>query len=203
MIGSPERSWKSGFLCPRYGNRALEVALDSIGQMLPADVISLYRALVAADSPVWLMGGWGVDALLGRQTRPHHDLDLLVDRANLERLRLCLMELGFTLKYTWDDEVRWIRDDTWSSPLEQPSAFVCGHNDGREVDVHVVRQSDDGSVELLWNVPYAFTAQALGATGVVDGEKVRCLSREIQRQAHTGYALPAHHLQDLHLLDEE
>jgi lincosamide nucleotidyltransferase A/C/D/E len=168
--------------------------------MLVVDVISLYRAFEAADAPVWLMGGWGIDALVGRQTRAHHDLDVLVDVANLERLRLCLIDRGFALAYTWDDEVRWIRHDAWSSPLEQPSAFVYRHSDGREVDVHVVRQSNAEDVEMLWNVPYAFTAVGLCATGEIDGQNVRCLSREIQLRAHTGYALPAHHLQDLELL---
>jgi lincosamide nucleotidyltransferase A/C/D/E len=148
--------------------------------VLAADAISLYRALGAAGAPVWLIGGWGVDALVGRQTRRHHDLDLLVDVADLERIRLCLVDLGFVLKYTWDDEVRWIRHDAWSSPLEQPSAFVYGHADGREVDVHVVRQFNDGDVEMLWNVPYAFTAVGLHAKGVIDGQSVRCLSRELQ-----------------------
>lgn len=170
--------------------------------MLATDVIALYRAFDAAGAPVWLMGGWGVDALLGRQTRPHHDLDVLVDVSNVERLRRCLIDLGFALRYTWDDEVRWVRDDVWSSPLEQPSAFVYGHDDGREVDVHLVRESVDGTVEMLWNVPYAFTAAGLSATGVVDGHVVRCLSREMQKKAHTGYELPAHHLEDVRLLDE-
>lgn len=170
--------------------------------MLTTDVTSLYRAFMAADAPVWLMGGWGVDALLDRQTRPHNDLDVLVDVSNLERLRRCLIDLDFTFKYAWDDEVRWVRDDAWSSPLEQPSAFVYAHPDGREVDVHVVRGSPDGSVETLWNVPYAFTPSGLSATGVVDGHEVRCLSQQMQVQAHTGYALPAHHAQDLRLLAE-
>ena len=63
--------------------------------MLTTDVTSLYRAFMAADAPVWLMGGWGVDALLDRQTRPHNDLDVLVDVSNLERLRRCLIDLDF------------------------------------------------------------------------------------------------------------
>jgi lincosamide nucleotidyltransferase A/C/D/E len=167
-----------------------------------ADVVSLYRALFDADAPVWLMGGWGIDALAGHQTRPHHDVDLLVEVGDLERLRRCLIALGFALKYTWDDEVRWIRDERWSSPLEQPSAFVYGHADGREVDVHVVRQSKDSDVEMLWNVPYAFTAAGLRAMGVIEGHSVRCLSRELQLHAHTGYALPAHHVKDVELLDK-
>lgn len=170
--------------------------------MLATDVISLYESLRAANAPVWLMGGWGVDALVGRQTRQHHDVDVLVAVTDLERLRIRLIELEFTLKYVWDDEVRWVADEAWISPLEQPTAFVYGHSDGREVDVHVVRLSDLGGVEKLWNVPYAFTVDSLRGTGVLEGHQVRCLSREMQQRAHTGYALPAHHLQDVQLLDE-
>ena len=144
----------------------------------------------------------GVDALLGRQTRPHHDVDVLVDATDLERRRLCLIGLQFALKYTWDDEVRGINNDTWTSALEQPTAFVYGHTNGQEVDVHVVRQSTDGNVEALWNVPYTFTEEGLSGTGVVDGHPVRCLSREMQRQAHTGYDLPPQHLHDLELLND-
>jgi lincosamide nucleotidyltransferase A/C/D/E len=168
--------------------------------MLAADTIALYRALDAAGAPVWLIGGWGVDALVGRQTRAHHDVDLLVDVGDLERFRLCLIDLGFAFKYTWDDEVRWIRHDAWSSPLEQPTAFVYGHADGREVDVHVIRHTDDADVEMLWRAPWAFTTVGLSATGVIEGQPVRCLSREMQLKAHTGYELPAHHLEDLELL---
>jgi len=165
------------------------------------DVLSLYLAFEAAGAPVWLMGGWGIDALLGRQTRAHHDVDVLVGDADLERLRLCLIDLGFGLKYVWGDEARWICDDAWTSPLEQPTAFVYEHPDGREVDVHVVRRSN-GAVEPLWNVPYVFTRDSLDAVGVIDGHPVRCLSREMQRTAHTGYAVAAEHRRDLELLDE-
>jgi len=35
-----------------------------------ADVIDLYTQLENLGIEVWLDGGWGVDALLGEQTRP-------------------------------------------------------------------------------------------------------------------------------------
>jgi lincosamide nucleotidyltransferase A/C/D/E len=167
-----------------------------------ASAISLYAALEAAGAPVWLMGGWGVDALLSRQTREHHDLDVLVDVGNLERLRLCLIEVGFALAYTWDDEVWWVTDQEWSSPLEQPTAFVYRHDDGREVDVHAIRADATGTVQMLWNVPYMFTAEGLAGIGHVGRRPVRCLTREMQLAAHTGYTLPPHHLQDVRLLRE-
>jgi lincosamide nucleotidyltransferase A/C/D/E len=36
-----------------------------------ADASRIVGQLEAAGLVVWLDGGWGVDALLGRQTRPH------------------------------------------------------------------------------------------------------------------------------------
>lgn len=65
-----------------------------------------------------------------------------------------------------------------------------------------MRQPTDGNVDALWNVPYSFTVEGLSATGVVDGQPVRCLSREMQRQAHMGYDLPPQHLHDLELLND-
>ena len=32
----------------------------------------------------WVVGGWGIDALLGRVTRPHKDLDVLLVRSQHE-----------------------------------------------------------------------------------------------------------------------
>lgn len=175
---------------------------DAASAITGSEVVSLCHEFEAVAAPVWLMGGWGVDALLGRQTRPHHDLDILVEVAALERLRLRLIELGFAFKYVWDDEVRWIRNESWTTELEQPTAFVYGDADGREVDVHVVHEAVDGAIEMLWNVPYSFTTEGLSATGEIDGNRVRCLSAELQRQAHTGYELPPHHVRDLELLAE-
>jgi lincosamide nucleotidyltransferase A/C/D/E len=48
--------------------------------MTPGDVIAVVQTLESAGVVFWLDGGRGVDALLGRQTRPHGDLDLALDR---------------------------------------------------------------------------------------------------------------------------
>lgn len=42
-------------------------------------VLEIISALEAADLCCWVDGGWGIDALVGEQTRPHKDLDLVVD----------------------------------------------------------------------------------------------------------------------------
>ncbi len=48
----------------------------------PEDVSELYSPLKMQGIHVWLMGGWGVDALFEEQSRPHKDLDLLILVAN-------------------------------------------------------------------------------------------------------------------------
>jgi lincosamide nucleotidyltransferase A/C/D/E len=47
--------------------------------MKPPEVLRILDALTARDLKVWLDGGWGVDALLGTQTRDHEDVDLIVE----------------------------------------------------------------------------------------------------------------------------
>ena len=58
-------------------------------------VLTMITQLEAAAIPVVLDGGWGVDALLGDQTRPHDDLDIVVARADMERIQVELGALGF------------------------------------------------------------------------------------------------------------
>lgn len=37
----------------------------------------MLAVLGGAGADVWVGGGWGIDALVGRQTRQHRDLDLM------------------------------------------------------------------------------------------------------------------------------
>jgi lincosamide nucleotidyltransferase A/C/D/E len=46
--------------------------------MEPSVLIGLLRLLDSASIDTWLDGGWGVDALLHEQTRPHKDMDVVV-----------------------------------------------------------------------------------------------------------------------------
>ncbi|MDR1615633.1 MAG: hypothetical protein LBR98_01230 [Syntrophomonadaceae bacterium] len=46
------------------------------------DVVSLLSTAARIGVTVWVDGGWGVDALLGRQTREHDDIDILIEQRN-------------------------------------------------------------------------------------------------------------------------
>jgi hypothetical protein len=54
-------------------------------------------ATVAADAGIehWLRGGWALDFLLGRVTRPHEDIDLFAWAADAPRLLAVLAQHGY------------------------------------------------------------------------------------------------------------
>src|SRR5438874_13741981 len=47
--------------------------------MSSKDLVDLYEALGRLGVQIWVDGGWGVDALLGKQTRPHKGLDIAIE----------------------------------------------------------------------------------------------------------------------------
>lgn len=59
-----------------------------------SDVMEVLDRLRSAGVRFWVDGGWGVDALLGEQTREHEDLDLVVEREVCERAATVLGRLG-------------------------------------------------------------------------------------------------------------
>ena len=141
--------------------------------MIAADVIGLYTALEELGVDIWVDGGWGVDALLGEQTRPHADLDIVIQQKDLPALRHLLQGRGYR-----DVE----RDDT------TPWNFVLGDNAGREVDVHVMAIDAEGNG--LYGVRgLVYPAVSLSGAGTIDGHTVRCISAEYLVKFHTGYAL--------------
>jgi lincosamide nucleotidyltransferase A/C/D/E len=62
--------------------------------MTAADALALYDLFRSHGITVWVDGGWGVDALLGRQTRPHSDLDIALRHSDVPKLRALLEERG-------------------------------------------------------------------------------------------------------------
>ncbi|MBV8813403.1 MAG: hypothetical protein JO271_02850 [Verrucomicrobia bacterium] len=63
--------------------------------MTAKDAIELYKLFDQHDIQVWIDGGWGVDALLGHQTRKHDDLDVALNHSNVLALRKLLEDRGY------------------------------------------------------------------------------------------------------------
>ena len=123
---------------------------------------------------VWycVEGGWGVDALLEKQTREHDDLDLGVPMEDVECVCASLAEFERN-------------NDEW------PSTVQLRDGRGRRVDCHPLAFDDqgDGWQANLHGEPYRWPREPLAAHGRIHGREVRCISAELQLlwHAHEGY----------------
>lgn len=163
--------------------------------MLPAeDAVALCSQLEKHGIRFWVMGGWGVDALLHRETRPHKDLDILVLLGDLPKLGQLLNAHGFSLKRVWQ-ESRWLGEEA----KRRPTAFVVADTQGRELDVHVIDIGPDGRIVQHYEDPWPLP-DSIAGQGSIAGTAVPCVSKETQLAMHTGYSLPDGHLRDIELL---
>lgn len=172
------------------------------------DVLDLYTTLQAHGVQIWLDGGWGIDALVERQTRPHKDLDAFVAFGDLPALTAALSRRGFVLKEIWSEN-RWLphagqvlligRD---AASDEVATAFVLRDARGREIDIHVLQFDERGHATPAWNSSLPFDPDALTGQGRVAGALVRCLSPAMHMRTHTGYTLQDKDIQDLRHLHE-
>jgi lincosamide nucleotidyltransferase A/C/D/E len=162
------------------------------------DVIRIYKYLSGNNVQVWLTGGWGIDALLGEQTRPHKDLDIIMLLEDVRRMCQLLEPEGFQLKEIWAEN-RWVFDTLGNNSA---TAFVLGDKQDRELDVHAITLDDRGNGIPAWERDEGdiFTQQDLSALGTIAGFAVKCITPEKQVFCHMGYQLPDKQLQDLGLL---
>jgi lincosamide nucleotidyltransferase A/C/D/E len=161
--------------------------------MLSAEqAVELCRALEDAKVRYHVIGGWGVDALLGRETRTHKDLDILAVMDDLPQLRRMLHELGFTVTRVWL-ESRW----TDVAGAKWPTAFVASDAAGRQLDVHLIAFAADGQIVQHYDNPWPIL-EMIDAVGTIAGTAIPCVSAAAQIKMHGGYDLPEEHLRDLH-----
>jgi lincosamide nucleotidyltransferase A/C/D/E len=136
------------------------------------DVLEILGLLAASDVDAVVVGGWGVDALIGEQTRTHDDLDLWVRIEHDGRLREVLAAGGFL-----QDE-----GGVWQN-------YVLRDPEGRKLDVHLATFRPDGSsiYQMDGGEIYVMAADAF-TTGSIGGAVVRCVTAEQQMVDHAyGY----------------
>ncbi|WP_193383816.1 MULTISPECIES: nucleotidyltransferase domain-containing protein [Streptomyces] len=140
--------------------------------MTADDVLSILAVLRNTDADVWIGGGWGIDALLGDQTRPHRDLDLMHREDQEPAVLAALEEAGYV--ETLDG---------------RPVRFVVADPSGREVDLHPLTFAADGSAVQASpdpGRPFVYPVSCF-VTGTIRGTAVPCLSPEQQVYFHQGY----------------
>jgi len=150
--------------------------------------LDLLTLFATHDIPVWLDGGWAVDALLGIQTRTHDDLDLVACMHDSARIVTALGAQDYTLEYAAPD-----------------SCFVLVDTAGHQVDVHpaVAQPNGDAVYRMENGDDWIFPAAGFGGVGRILGREVPCLTPEVVLVNHTtGYELDAEHERDVAALSE-
>ena len=151
-----------------------------------SEALRVVGALREGGITAGLTGGWGIDALLGRQTRPHDDVDLGIDAAMLHLALSLLARIGYDV--TAD---------------RRPARVELRAASGR-VDLHpIVWQPDGSGIQTgFGDERFEYPPGSLDAAGVIDGTPVRCATPELQVAFHSHYEPRDHDRRDMAALAE-
>ena len=141
------------------------------------DVIDLLKKVDNIGVDVWITGGWGVDALIGHQSRPHNDIDIFIQKKGAITFVKMLLSNGYSetkMDYTTDDHTVW-------------------HDaSDRVVDLHLFEFVE---AETLRFENETYPSDIFNGNGKIGDITVRCLTAEAQLQYHQGYE---HSEKDIH-----
>jgi len=151
--------------------------------MTADEVVEIIKLFEQNGIEVYVDGGWGVDALLGKQTRKHDDLDIALPHRFVPKLRELLEDRGYK-------DVP--RDDT------RDCNFVLGNDKGHLVDVHSYTFDENG--KNIFGV--AYEPRHLTGSGMIDGYPVKCPPPDVMVEFHTGYDVDENDYHDAKVLCE-
>jgi hypothetical protein len=137
------------------GRLADRIRLRAGREITAATVLTVVDRLRGAGLSFWLTGGWGADAVAGRQTKRHGDLDVVIDRnapGVPARLDATLGALGLARVHT--------------GPGAAPYAGLWVYSNSARTTVEVL---------LTDGTPPG------SATGRIDGIDVPCLTPAVDR----------------------
>jgi len=131
------------------------------------DVVELLKQVESIGINVWITGGWGVDAILGRQTRPHSDIDFFVQKKDASAFIEMIKSNGYCrTKVESDDQSVW-----------------CAAHD-RAIDLHLFEFAEEGTLRFENEI---YPSDILNGKGTIGVVTVRCLTAEAQVIYHQGY----------------
>jgi lincosamide nucleotidyltransferase A/C/D/E len=152
-----------------------------VPEMTAEYVVELAKLFKQNQIDVVLDGGWGVDALLGEQSRVHADLDIVIAYDDVPRLRVLLEHLGYA------DVPR---------PDTREVNFVMGDEQGHLIDIHTYTLDRLNHPEHGLDYPL----KSLNGVGSILGNPVRCIDLENMVKFHTGYTLDENDYHDVKAL---
>ena len=156
-----------------------------MAEMHAETVLLIMSWLLQAQIRSYMSGGWGIDALVGYQTRPHADLDVAFDATTEKQVLQLFATAGYTL-----------REDA------RPVRFVLGDESSQMVDFHPMMLDHTGKgIQHGFDGVFVYPAHDL-IEGVVAGVAVPCISAQLQVHFHAGYQPTEKDCADMHLLHQ-
>jgi lincosamide nucleotidyltransferase A/C/D/E len=142
--------------------------------MAAAEAVAVLDLLAGAGVEPVVDGGWAVDAVLGRQTRDHGDLDLCIAAELVDRALQVLGRRGYG-----------VTEDGRPTRVELRSRAGVGP----QVDLHPLAFDavGNGVQRLSAQSSFTYPAAGLAGRGWIAGRPVRCLTPELQLACHRGY----------------
>ena len=137
--------------------------------LLGRHVVEVLDALENAGVIAACAGGWGIDALAGKQIRIHRDLDAIIATRDLDKATAALAELGYEEWYRLTDA------GTFGVEGPQITASVI-FRDKRFLVVDLI----------LFDDPHDIFTYVRGS---ISGHPVTCLSPQDQITSHRGLTL--------------
>ena len=146
------------------------------------DAKEILMIAAKAGITVFLDGGWGVDALVGHETRAHNDIDLFAQAEDYA----CLIELISAQGFS---EI--------ATSFTAPGHSVWKDALGRIIDLHRFACAGDG--RILYGGE-AFPGTVFSGRGTIGGLAVKCIEPASQLMFHLGYQHDEDDVHDVLLL---
>jgi lincosamide nucleotidyltransferase A/C/D/E len=153
-------------------------------EMTAKDAVALLKVFQENTLRAWVDGGWGVDALIGHQTRPHEDLDIAVQHKDVDKLKW-LLGLQHYRKVEQSDS--------------RETNFVMADDHGHRVDIKTFTFDSEGN--NIFGV--AYKPEHLTGEGTIDGYRVDCIPPEVMMEFKTGYDIDEDDFHDVQVLSEK
>jgi lincosamide nucleotidyltransferase A/C/D/E len=152
-----------------------------------AEVVRVLDNLRASEIDASVTGGWGVDALLGRQTRAHRDVDVGIAVEDVELAIAALTRLGYEI--TAD---------------QRPVRIELASDSGR-VDMHPIAwDAERGGIQQGFaSDVIEYPPGCLDAVGRIADRAVRCATADLQVAFHDSADPRPIDFSDMRLLENE
>ena len=143
------------------------------------EIILLFRS---KGIQIYLDGGWGVDALVGFESRCHNDIDIFIEKQDKECSIKLLKDTGYSetvMEYTTPEHTVW-RD-----------------GNARIIDLHIFSRNSEGDFVFESET---FPKEVFTGKGRIGHLEVDCITPEWQVRFHSGYKLDDNDIKDVLLL---